>query len=109
MNEPAASGLFFLLPPNPMRRYILHQHMHDEPCHDPANVTGTFDEMKKAQAFAARRLREFDEIIDQNSREVVWRFNKVASAGSMTSGASASPRHATLELLDGKQSSAWFN
>lgn len=81
--------------------------MHDEPCHDPANVTGTFDELKKAQVFAAMRLREFNEIIDQNSWKVVWRFNKVGSASSMTSG--ATPGRATLELLDEKQSSAWFN
>ena len=90
-----------------MRRYILRQYMHDEPCHDPANVTGAFDELKKAQVFAAMRLREFNEIIDQNSREVVWRFNKVASAGSMTSG--ATPSRATLELLNEMRSSAWFN
>jgi hypothetical protein len=90
-----------------MRRYILRQYMHGEPCHDPANVTGTFDELKKAQAFAAMCLREFNEIIDQNSWEVVWRFNKNASAGSMASG--ASPLHATLALLDRKSPAAWFN
>jgi hypothetical protein len=89
-----------------MRRYILRQYTHDEPCHDPANVTGTFDELKKAQVFAAMRLREFNEIIDQNSWEVVWRFNKVTSADAVTSA--ANPGHATLELVDAKQSPAWF-
>jgi hypothetical protein len=49
--------------PNPMRRYILRQYTHDKPCHDPANVTGRFDELKKAQVFAAMRLRKFKEII----------------------------------------------
>jgi hypothetical protein len=67
-----------------MRRYILRQYLHGEPGHDPANVTGTFDELKKAQAFAGMRLRDFNEIIDQNSWEVVWRCNKSVSTPSAT-------------------------
>jgi hypothetical protein len=39
-------------------------------------VTGTFDELKKAQAFAGMRLCDFNEVIDSDSWEVVWRLNK---------------------------------
>lgn len=77
-----------------MRCYSLRQYTHDQPCHAAADVTGILNDLKKAQVFTAMRLREFNEIIDQNRWKVVWRFNKVASAGSMTSGATS--RHATL-------------
>ena len=63
-----------------MRRYLLHQYMHGEPSHDPANVTGTFDHLKEAQAFAGDRLRDFNEIIDSNTWKVVWHLNKVRCA-----------------------------
>lgn len=64
-----------------MRRYILRQYMHGEPSHDPANVTGTFDELKEAKLFAAIRLRDFNEVIDRDSWEVVWRLNKFTLHG----------------------------
>jgi hypothetical protein len=70
------SGLLLHPLISPMRRYILRQYLHGEPSHDPANVTGTFDELKKAQAFAGMRLRDFNEIIDHDSWQVVWRLNK---------------------------------
>lgn len=50
--------------------------MHGEPAHDPSSVTGTFDELKKAQAFAGMRLSDFNEVIDSDSWEVIWRMNK---------------------------------
>lgn len=59
-----------------MRRFLLRQYMHGEPSHDPSNVTGTFDELKKAQAFAGLRLCDINEVIDSDSWEVVWRLNK---------------------------------
>jgi hypothetical protein len=55
-------------------------------------VTGTFDELKKAQAFAGMRLRDFNEIIDQESWEVVWRLNKALSVPS-----TATPLQLSLE------------
>ena len=59
-----------------MRRYILRQYMHGEQSDAPSNVTGTFDHLKEAQAFAGDRLRDFNEIIDSNTWKVVWRLNK---------------------------------
>lgn len=50
--------------------------MHGEPSHDPSSVTGTFDELRKAQAFAGMRLCDINEVIDSESWEVVWRLNK---------------------------------
>ena len=49
--------------------------MHGEPSHDPSSVTGTFDELRKAQAFAGMRLCDINEVIDSESWEVVWRLN----------------------------------
>ena len=92
-----------------MRRYILRQYLRGEQSHDPANVTGTFDELKKAQAFAGMRLRDFNEIIDQNTWEVVWRFNKGAPNRSTASTSTSTPLHAALELADKHQPAAWFN
>lgn len=50
--------------------------MHGEPSHDPSSVTGTFDELRKAQAFAGMCLCDINEVIDSESWEVVWRLNK---------------------------------
>ena len=50
--------------------------MHGEPSHAPSSVTGTFDELRKAQAFAGMRLCDINEVIDSESWEVVWRLNK---------------------------------
>ncbi|MDB5760623.1 MAG: hypothetical protein JWM30_3912 [Burkholderia sp.] len=87
-----------------MRRYLLRQYMHGEPSHDPANVTGTFDELKKAQAFAGMRLCDFNEIIDSDSWEVIWRLNK---AGARR--ASAAPLALSIEPLDFPRTPGWFN
>ena len=58
-----------------MRRYILLQYMHGQASDNPLSMTGTFDEFREAQAFAERRLRQVNEIVDTNTWEVVWRFN----------------------------------
>jgi len=87
-----------------MRRYLLRQYMHGEPSHDPANVTGTFDELKKAQAFAGMRLCDFNEIIDSDSWEIIWRLNKAAPAR-----ASAAPLALAIEPHDLPHAARWFN
>jgi hypothetical protein len=58
-----------------MRRYILLQYMHGEDSDDPLSVAGTFDDLREAQAFAAERLCQVNEIVDTDIWEVVWRFN----------------------------------
>ena len=58
-----------------MRRYILLQYMQGEKSDDPLSMAGTFDDLREAQAFAARRLRQVNEVVDTNTWEVVWRFN----------------------------------
>lgn len=58
-----------------MRRYILLQYMRSEKSDDPLSMSGTFDDLREAQAFAAERLHHVNEIIDTNTWEVVWRFN----------------------------------
>ena len=78
--------------------------MHGEPSHDPANVTGTFDELKKAQAFAGMRLCDFNEIIDSDSREVIWRLNKAVSTR-----ASAAPLMLAIEPQDLPRTAPWIN
>ena len=60
----------------PMRRYILLQYMHGERGDAPSSATGTFDYIKDAQAFAGNRLCDFNEIVDSNTWQVVWRLNK---------------------------------
>jgi hypothetical protein len=59
-----------------MRRYILLQYSHDERSDAASNVTGTFDHIKDAQAFAGNCLCHFNEIVDSHSWQVVWRLNK---------------------------------
>ena len=59
-----------------MRRYILLQYMHGERSDAPSSATGTFDHIKDAQIFAGKRLSDFNEIIDSNTWQVVWRLNK---------------------------------
>ena len=59
-----------------MRPYILLQHMHGERSDAPSSATGTFDHIQDAEAFARNCLCEFDEIIDSNTWQVVWRLNK---------------------------------
>ena len=58
-----------------MRRYILFQYMQGEKSDDPLSVAGTFDDLREAQAFAAERLCQVNEIVDTDIWEVVWRFN----------------------------------
>ena len=58
-----------------MRRYILRQYMHGESSNDSANVRGTFDFFKDAQAAVANRLCDYNEIVDSNTWQVVWRLN----------------------------------
>jgi hypothetical protein len=58
-----------------MRRYILLQYMHGEKSDDPLSMAGTFEDLREAQAFAARRLREVNKIVNTNTWEVVWRYN----------------------------------
>ena len=77
-----------------MRRYILRQYMQGEPGHAPSSVTGTFDELKKAQAFAGMRLCDFNEVIDSDSWEVVWRLNKRSVRGT------TEPLQLAIELPD---------
>ena len=59
-----------------MRRYILLQYMHGERSDAPSSATGTFDHIKDAQAFAGNRVSDFNEIIDSDTWQVVWRLNK---------------------------------
>lgn len=59
-----------------MRRYILRQYMYGEASYDPANVTGTFDVIKDAQAAIENRICDYNEIVDSNTWEVIWRLNK---------------------------------
>ena len=58
-----------------MRRYIFFQYMQGEKSDDPLSVAGTFDDLREAQAFAAERLCQVNEIVDTDIWEVVWRFN----------------------------------
>ena len=58
-----------------MRRYILLQYMQGEKSDDPLSMAGTFDDLREAQAFAARRLCQVNEVVDTDTWEVVWRFN----------------------------------
>lgn len=87
-----------------MRRYLLRQYMHGEQSHDPANVTGTFDELKRAQAFAGMRLCDFNEVIDSDTWEVVWRFNTGASKRTGSPALQLS-----IQSQDARQSTHWFN
>lgn len=59
-----------------MRRYILLQYMHGQQADDPLSMAGTFDDLREAQASAAERLCDVNEIVDTNDWMVVWRFNK---------------------------------
>jgi hypothetical protein len=59
-----------------MRRYILLQYMHGERSDSASSASGTFDDIKEAQAFAGNRLCDFNEIIDTDSWQVIWRLNK---------------------------------
>lgn len=59
-----------------MRRYIVLQYMHGQRSDDPLSVTGTFDDLRSAQTFVQERLRDFNEIVDCDIWEVVWRLNK---------------------------------
>lgn len=59
-----------------MRRYILLQYMHGERSDSASSVTGTFDHIKEAQAFAGNHLCDFNEIVDSDTWQVVWRLNK---------------------------------
>ncbi len=59
-----------------MRRYILLQYKHGERSDAPSNAIGTFNHIKDAQAFASNRLSDFNEIVDSDTWQVVWRLNK---------------------------------
>ena len=59
-----------------MRRYILLQYEHGERSDAPSNAVGTFDHIRDAQVFAGNRLSDFNEIVDSNTWQVVWRVNK---------------------------------
>jgi hypothetical protein len=64
----------------PMRRYILLQYQHGERSDTASSVAGTFDLIQDAQAFAGKRLCNFNEIVDSNTWQVVWRLYKPSSA-----------------------------
>jgi len=59
-----------------MRRYILLQYMHVEKADDPLSMAGTYDDLQEAQAAAAERLHDVNEVVDTHEWTVVWRFNK---------------------------------
>ena len=59
-----------------MRRYILLQYKHGERRDVASSVTGTFDLIKDAQDFAGNHLCDFNEIIDTEIWQVIWRLNK---------------------------------
>lgn len=60
----------------PMRRYILFEYEHGERSDAPSNATGPVDYIKDAQAYAGNRLSDSNEIVDSNTRQVVWRLIK---------------------------------
>jgi hypothetical protein len=62
-----------------MRRYVLLQYKHGERSDAPSSVTGAFDHIKDAQAFAGNRLCDCNEIVDSDSWQVVWRLNRSAA------------------------------
>jgi hypothetical protein len=62
-----------------MSRYILLQYMHGERSDATSSVTRTFDHIKDAQTFAGNRLSDFNEIVDSDTWQVVWRLNKPSS------------------------------
>ena len=62
-----------------MRRYILLQYKHGERSDAPSSVAGTFDHIKDAQAFVGKRMCDFNEIVDSDSWQIVWRLNRSAT------------------------------
>jgi hypothetical protein len=61
-----------------MRRYILLQYMHGQKSDDPLRMSGTFDDLRDAIAFAGDRMHDFNEVVDSDTWQVVWRLNKGA-------------------------------
>jgi hypothetical protein len=59
-----------------MRRYILLQYMHGQKSDDLLSLSGTFDDLRDAQAFAGDHIRDFNKIVDSDTWTVVWRLNK---------------------------------
>jgi hypothetical protein len=76
-----------------MRRYILLQYSYGERSDSASSVTGTFNHIKDAQAFAGNRLCHFNEIVASHSWQVIWRFNK--------SKAPAKSPHSTFPAANG--------
>jgi hypothetical protein len=59
-----------------MKRFILLQYKRGERSDAPGSVKGTFDHLKDAQAFAGECLCDFNEIVDTDTWQVVWRLKK---------------------------------
>jgi hypothetical protein len=50
--------------------------MHGERSDSASSLSGTFEDIKEAQAYATKCLCDFNEIIDTNTWQVIWRLNK---------------------------------
>lgn len=59
-----------------MRRYILLQYMRGQKSDDPLSMSGTFDDLRDAIAFAGDRMQDFNKIVDSDTWAVVWRLNR---------------------------------
>ena len=62
-----------------MRRYLILQYMHGQRSDDPSSLSGTFDDLIDARAFANDHMRDFNEIVDTHTWSVVWRLYKNAA------------------------------